>query len=241
LNLPQADFAHTVERVVLEGLPRARHAFTRRVLAGEATRQDLAIFAVQTYHRNLYSSRFAAANFARCPHLDVRHGLFEVIREEELKDPGEPPSHADLMLRFAQALGLEREDVMDARPLPGTRAFIDVIMQLSEGHWLEGLAFRASEIHAPTGSGLWRKALQEHYGFSDDAVAWWSTHETADVEHGNIALKGYGTYAVDETSQQIALAALHRMIAAWWVFWDGIEAASQIARQGGEVGFRLPV
>jgi len=240
LSLVQADFAQTVERLVAEGLPRAQHPFTCRVLAGEASRQDLAIFAVQTYHRNLYSSRFAAANFAHCPYLDVRRGLFEVIREEELKDLGEPPSHAELMLRFAQALGMEREDVINARPLPSTLAFIDVIMQLSEGHWLEGLAFRASEIHAPRGSGMWRKALQEHYGLSDEAVAWWSTHETADVEHGNIALKGYGTYATDETSQQIAAHALQRMMAAWWVFWDGIEGAAQTARQGHDVGFRLP-
>jgi len=240
LSQAQADFAQTVERLVAEGLPRAQHPFTRGVLAGEATRQDLAIFAVQTYHRNLYSSRFAAANFAHCPHLDVRQGLFEVIREEELKGPGEPPSHAELMLRFAQALGMAPEDVIEARPLPSTLAFIDVIMQLSEGHWLEGLAFRASEIHAPLGSGTWRKALQEHYGLPDEAVAWWSTHEVADVEHGNIALKGYGAYVTDETSQQIAVRAIQRMMAAWWVFWDGIYAAAESARRGGDVGVRLP-
>lgn len=233
-------FAAIVERLVADGLPRAQHPFTRRVLDGGATRQDLAVFAVQTYHRNLYSSRFAAANFAHCPHLDIRRGLLEIVREEELNGADEPPSHAELMLRFAAALGMDRQDVIDARPLPGTLAFIDTIMSLSEGHWLEGLAFRASEIHAPHGTGRWRKALQEHYGFSEDAVAWWRTHETADVEHGNLALDGYGSYATDESSQQMALRAIQRMMAAWWVFWDGIEKAAEASRQGQDVGFRLP-
>ncbi len=240
MTVAAGDFSQTVERIVREGMPRAQHPFNRHVLEGGATRQDLAIYAIQTYHRNLYSSRFAAANFARCPHLSIRQGLFEVVREEELKGPGEPPSHAELMLRFAEAVGLQRDDVMTAEPLAGTRAFIDIIMQLSEGHWLEGLAFRAAEIHAPQGTGTWRKALQQHYGFSDDAVAWWSTHESADVEHGNIALQGYGAYATDETSQQMAIAALHRMMAAWWVFLDGIETAAQTVRRGGDIGYRLP-
>src|SRR5215213_8144902 len=81
--------------------------FAGAVVSGEATRADLAVFAVQTYHRNLYSSRFASANHARCPHADIRRGLLEVANEEELSANGSHLSHAEMMLRFAMAVGVE--------------------------------------------------------------------------------------------------------------------------------------
>jgi pyrroloquinoline quinone (PQQ) biosynthesis protein C len=233
------NFAQFVHEYVTTRPSGGWELFARAVLSGEATRADLAMFAVQTYHRNLYSSRFASANHARCPYPDVRRGLLEVAIEEELKEPGEPPSHAELMLEFAEAVGLRREDVVNSRPLPSTRAF-DTIMQLSQGHWLEGMSFRASELGAPRGTKLWFEALQQHYGFAPEALRWWSTHAVADVGHGNIALGAYTKYARDESSQALALQALERMIAAWWVFDDGVLKAGEEALQGREVGLPLP-
>jgi pyrroloquinoline quinone (PQQ) biosynthesis protein C len=236
-----ADFAEVVRRMIFEGMPGMRHPFRRKVVEGRATRADLAVYAVQTYHRNLYSSRFASANHSRCPHPEIRRALLEVAIEEELQDPGGRPSHAELMLRFAEALGLRRDDVVSARSLASTLAFVDTIMQLSQGHWLEGMAFRASELGAPRGTALWFDALQKHYGFPAEALAWWSTHAVADVEHGNIALEAYGRYARDESEQAMAVRALERMIAAWWVFDDGVMKAGAEALEGQDVGFPVPV
>jgi len=234
-----ADFAAVVADMIKNGMPATRHPFRRKVLDGKADRIDFAMFAVQTYHRNLWSSRFAAANHARCPYPEIRRGLLGVVIEEELRDDG-GPSHAELMLRFAEAVGLPRADVEASRPLPSTRVFIDTIMNLSQGHWLEGVSFRASEIYAPIGSGAWFKMLQETYGFSADACEWWHTHAVADIEHGNIALDAYGRYAHEENEQRLALAALERMLAAWWVFDDGILKGAEEARQGADVGFPIP-
>jgi len=235
----QADFAEKAKKIVLEGMPGSRHPFHRKVLEGRATRADLAIYAVQTYHRNLYSSRFASANHSRCPVAEIRHALLEVIKTEETNGAG-APSHADLMLIFAQAIGLKREDVLNARPLPSTLVFIDTIMQLSQGHWLEGIAFRASELSAPTGCKLWSDALQKHYGFKPEAVRWWKVHVEEDVAHGNIALEVYRRYARDPSAQAVALRALERMTAAWHTFDDGILKAGEEAPRGRDVGFPLP-
>jgi pyrroloquinoline quinone (PQQ) biosynthesis protein C len=235
-----ADFAQAMVRRVTEGMPGAVHPFNQKLHAGRATRADLAVFAVQTYHRNLYSSRFASANHSRCPVPEIRRALLEVATEEELKQAGEPPSHADLVLVFAEAVGLRREDVVQSRPVPSTLVFIDTIMQLSQGHWLEGIAFRASEINAPKGCARSIHTLQTHYGFAAEALAWWGRHAEADVEHGNIALDTYEKYARDESEQAIASRALERMLAAWWVFYDGIARAGEDALAGRDVGFPLP-
>jgi pyrroloquinoline-quinone synthase len=237
---PPADLALTIRQMVTEGMPGAAHPFNVKLREGRATRAELAVFAVQTYHRNLYSSRFASANHARCPVPEIRRALLEVATEEELKLPGEPPSHADLMLVFAEAVGLRREDVIRSRPLASTLVFVDTIMQLSQGHWLEGIAFRASEINAPKGCELTIKALQQHYGFTLEALAWWDRHAEADVEHGNIALTAYGQHVRDASEQELAIRAVERMLAAWWVFFDGITLAGEEARTGRDVGFPLP-
>jgi len=234
------DFGRVVEEMIYQWKSSPRYSFGTRVLEGSATRGELAIYAVQTYHRNLYSSRFAAANHARCPIPEVRRALLQVVQEEEMKLPGEPPSHADLMLLFTEALGLKREEVIQARPLPSTLVFIDTIMRLSEGHWLEGIAFRASELAASGRLARWREALKKHYGFPDEALAWWQTHEVADVDHGKIALEVYRKYARDEAEQTMAIRAIQRMIAAWDVFNDGVLKAGDEVRQGLDVGFPLP-
>lgn len=234
------DFASVVKARIREWRSSPRYSFGQKVLDGRASRAELAIFAVQTYHRNLYSSRFASANHARCPIAEIRRALLEVVNEEEMKLPGEPPSHADLMLAFAEALGLRREEVIHARPLPSTLVFIDAIMKLSEGHWLEGMAFRASEIGTTERLARGREALERHYGFPPEALRWWRTHESADIGHGNIALEAYGKCARDEAEQAMAMRAIERMLAAWDVFHDGILKAGEEARQGIDVGFPLP-
>jgi len=86
--------------MVTEGM---RRPFREKVYDGRATRADLEVFAVQTYNRNLYSSRFASANHSRCPIPEIRRALLEVAVEEELKGPSERPSHAELLLVFAEA------------------------------------------------------------------------------------------------------------------------------------------
>jgi pyrroloquinoline quinone (PQQ) biosynthesis protein C len=235
---PEAQFAKQVEQIVFQRM--AGRPLSRKVREGRASREELAIFAVQTYHRNLFSSRFAAANHSRCPVPELRRGLIHVIEDEEAKLPGEPPSHADLIVIFAEALGLRREVVVQSRPLPSTLAFIDSIMRLSEGHWLEGMAFRALEIGAPRGCAIWIEALKKHYGFEEDVLTWWKVHQEADVGHSNIALKAYGEHVHDESERRLVLDALDRAIGAWEVFEAGILNGAQAAREGADVGFPLP-
>ena len=237
----QGDLAERIKKMILEEMPGPqRHPFHRKVLEGRATRADLAAYAVQTYHRNLYSSRFASANHSRCPVPEIRRALLQVVKTEEESAAGEAPSHAELMLVFAEAVGVKREDVIHSEPLPSTRVFIDTIMQLSQGHWLEGISFRASELGAPRACKLWYEALQKHYSFSTKEVAWWKTHVEEDVAHGNIALQVYSQYARGEDNQAMALRAVKRMMAAWQVFDDGILKAGEEAAQGKDAGFPVP-
>lgn len=220
-------FVAQVQKAVKEGMPGNRHPFTKMIYEGRATKDDLREFAKQTYIRNLYSSRFASANHSSCPVPEVRKRLLEVIVDEEESESGSPPSHAQLMLKFGLANGLRGDDIIHARPLPTTLTFVDTIMNLSRGHWLEGMAFRASEIYAPQGTATMFKVLHEKYGFQSEDLQWWSTHAEADVGHSSIALDAYRNYAQGEAEQEMVLRSLERMMAAWEVFYDGLLKVSQ--------------
>jgi len=233
-------FVAQIHDMVMRGQAALVHPFNDKVLEGRATKADLAVLAVQVYHRGLFSARFAAANLARCPVPEVRRALLGVVNDEEAKLPGEPPSHCDMMLTFAAALGLDRDEVIHARPLPNTLVFIDTIMQLSEGHWLEGMSMRASEIVGPPLGPLWTDALQRHYGFRPADIVWWTEHGEADVGHSNIALEVYRRYVRDESEREIALRGVERMLAAWRIFYDGIQQGAIDAAAGRDVGFRVP-
>lgn len=216
-----------VQKAVREGMPGIRHPFTKMVYEGRATNDDLRDLAKQTYIRNLYSSRFASANHSSCPVPEVRKRLLEVIQDEEESEPGSPPSHAQLMLKFGLAIGLKEEEIIHARPLATTLTFIDTIMNLSRGHWLEGMAFRASEINAPKGTAIMFTVLHERYGFKPEDLQWWSTHAEADVGHSSIAVDAYRNYAKSEAEQKLVLHSLERMMAAWEVFYDGLFKVSR--------------
>ena len=221
-----------VKQMLDEGMPGSKHLFTKMIHEGQARREDLGDFAKQTYIRNLHSSRFASANHSNCPIAEVRNRLLEVIRDEEESEPGSPPSHARLMLKFGLATGLKQEEIVYAKSLPTTLTFIDTIMNLSRGHWLEGMAFRASEINAPKGTAIMFKTLHEKYGFKPEDLQWWSTHAEADIGHSSIAIDVYGKYVRTEAEQEMVLHALERMMAAWNVFYDGLFKVSQQRLKG---------
>ncbi len=100
-------------------------------------------------------------------------------------------------------------------------------MNLSRGHWLEGMAFRASEINAPKGTAIMFTVLHERYGFKPEDLQWWSTHAEADVGHSSIAVDAYRNYAKSEAEQKLVLHSLERMMAAWEVFCDGLFKVSR--------------
>jgi pyrroloquinoline quinone (PQQ) biosynthesis protein C len=220
-------FLEKVRQMLDEGLPGRKHPFSKMMYEGRAARADLREFAKQTYIRNLYSSRFASANHSNCPIPEVRKRLLEVIRDEEESEPGSSPSHAQLMLKFGLAAGLKEEEVIHATPYHTTLTFVDTIMNLSRGHWLEGMAFRASEINAPKGTAILFKVLREKYGFKPEDVQWWATHAEADVGHSSIAIDVYRKYVRSEAEQEMVLGALVRMMAAWNVFYDGLLLVAQ--------------
>src|SRR5262249_13148317 len=160
---------------------------------------------------------------ANCPFADVRIELAESIYEEETgRISGCNQPHPELFIRFGEAVGLSRADMVEGLPLPATRALIDWFeLSTKQRSFIEAAAgiTPAAEGQVPGACGPMARRLQQHYGLDRDAVAFWDIHEMADAEHSQVGDNIVVRHATDAVTQARVRDALQHSLDAWWQFF----------------------
>ena len=206
-----------------------RHPLWLDLADGKLAREQLKLFAVQFFLQVREFPRGISAMHANCPFPEERMALAESIYEEETgRISGCNQPHPEIFLRFGEAVGLSRGQMLEGRPLPATRSLIDWF-ELSTKHrsFIEAAAAMnlAAEGQVSGAFGPMARRLQENYGLSREAVAFWDVHELADAEHSAVGDNIVVRHAVDAATQARVRDALHHSLDAWWQFFDGIQAA----------------
>jgi len=203
------------------------HPLWRRIAAGELPIEQLRQFAVQFFLQVREFPRAVSAMHSRCPFDDARRELAESVYEEETgRISGCDLPHPELFIRFGRALGLERDELTEGRPLPETAALIDWFEVASQNRsFIEAAAAinLAAEGQVPGAFGPMARALEKHYGLSRQDVAFWDVHEVADADHSDVGDHIVVKHANSEELRCKVRDALDRSLAAWWSFFDGIE------------------
>src|SRR4029450_4458995 len=102
------------------------HPLWLSIADGKLSREQMKGFAVQFFLQGGEFPRGAGAVHANCPFPKERIALAESIYEEETgRISGCNLPHPEVFIRFGQALGLARAQMVDGTPLPATRALID--------------------------------------------------------------------------------------------------------------------
>src|SRR5262247_1250421 len=102
-----------------------RHPLWLELADGKLSREQLKVFAVQFFLQVREFPRAVSAMHANCPFPEERMKLAESVYEEETgRLSGCNLPHPELFIRFGEALGLERRDLVEAEPFPGTAALI---------------------------------------------------------------------------------------------------------------------
>ena len=152
----------------------------------EATREQIRewakVFYAATRHGRLTIGNF----YANAPDDDeLRRELAENIYEEETgRISGVGMCHMDVFQFLLDALGVTREQ---AKRLPGPHG--DRLPQaspiLAEEFYLTLSTYGFSvEIPNAEWSARMARALRDNYGFSDQAVRWFTMHAELDADHG---------------------------------------------------------
>ena len=198
-----------------------KHPFYTKWAAGTLPREALQEYARQYYAFESSFPRFLSAMHARTDSAEVRQQLLDNLWDEEHG----PDNHAELWLRFAEGIGVERDDVRGAERNEATQALVEMYRELSASAPVaEGVAaLYAYERQVPQVAESKIDGLKKHFGVDDPrALEFFVLHGELDIEHSDAEREMLRTLISDADPQPIEQAT-SRAVEAWWSFLSAVD------------------
>lgn len=222
-------FAESLRELIDARRSFGGHPLWHRIGEGGVDASGLRRFALQFFLQVREFPRAVSALHANCPYPDERILLAESVYEEETgRISGCDLPHPELFIRFGEATGLARAQLIEGEPLPSTASLIHWFeLSTRQRSFLEGAAAitLAAEGQVPGAFGPFARALEKHYGLSPEQVAFWDVHEIADREHSDVGNHIVFRFANTLELQDRIRTAVQTSLDYWWQFFDGIERA----------------
>lgn len=218
----QSEFAAAMDKIVADCNDRLEWVrFSKNDLTKESARVLIEQWSSFTRH----SRQCWAYVVGNCPHVEVRKFVVtENLYEEEAQ---EGHSHFEILARMGMALGLTRDQIVNAAPLPTTVVSMRCWEALTKNRtWYEGLAAKSvlERTNNPNcgnfshhQSEYWMRQL----GLSKDDTEFWWMHDSVDQIHGDGSLKLLERYLTSDAEKQAALRAAEESMMAWQIYFDG--------------------
>jgi pyrroloquinoline-quinone synthase len=201
-----------------------KHPFYVAWTEGKLSQSVLGEYAKQYYAHVRAFPTYVSAVHSRCDDLAIRQELLENLIEEERGSE----NHPELWMRFAEGLGVAREDVRDAKLLPSTEDSVARLKTLTASEdYRDGLAaLYAYESQVPEVARTKREGLKDFYGMDDErAVSFFRVHEGIDVLHQQIEKQILSAKCRTADEQKRAVEVAKESAKALWSFLDGVTAA----------------
>ena len=198
-----------------------QHPFYQMWNEGTLSLDMLREYAKEYYHQVHHFPTYVSATHSKCDDMVVRQMLLENLIEEEHG----ADNHPELWLRFADALGVTREEMKNRKYLPHTRASVRILKELAgRDNPAEGLAaLYAYESQIPEISTTKIKGLQENYNMdSEDALIFFKVHEHADEIHRTVTREALERMCVTDEQKQAALDSAREAADAFNLLLDGV-------------------
>ena len=216
-----AEVLHTVDSRIQER-HLLNHPFYQAWSAGQLSLSALQEYSKQYYRQVEAFPTYVSAVHANCPLLPVRQQLLENLLEEERG----ADNHPELWLRFAEALGVQRDDVAAASPLPETTALLHTFRTLTRDRpYLVGMtALLAYEAQVPEVAVTKIDGLKKFYGIDEArGLAFFQVHLQADRFHAETARQILRTHLSPDSADE-TISACTQALDALWGMLDGIHS-----------------
>ncbi len=217
-------------RIKLEELIQSKHllshSFYTRWTAGELSKEELKGYACEYYAFEKEFPRFISSIHSNTENIEHRQSLLENLIEEERGEN----NHPELWLRFAEGLGLERDQVKNHFHSDETEFLMrNYRNHCTSGNVVNGLAaLYVYERQQPDVARQKVDGLRRFYGLTDDRpVEFFKVHQAVDVLHSETEISLLTQLCEDEDSKQSALLAAQKSLDALYEFLDGIERRYQ--------------
>ena len=192
----------------------------------------LPVEALQEYARQYYAfessfPRYISALHTRTERADVRQQMLDNLWDEEHGKE----NHAELWLRFAEGIGVERDDVRTAERNEATQALVDLYSTVTREAPVEAgvAALYAYERQVPDVAGSKIDGLKKHFDVTDPrALKFFVVHGVLDIEHSGAEREMLGTLTADADPEPVEKATA-QALDAWWNFLSAVDPVETVA------------
>ncbi len=201
-----------------------QHPFYQAWNQGKLTLAMLQHYAQEYYLQVKAFPTYVSATHSNCEDMAMRQMLLENLIEEERG----ANNHPELWLRFAEALGVDRQAMEEHEYLPETTASVQTLRRLTrQDNPAIGLAaLYAYESQIPEVATTKIAGLKQFYGIdSRDGLMFFSVHQAADVVHRQVTREALSHCCPTEADQAAVLAAAEQAADALNLLLDGVFAA----------------
>lgn len=182
--------------------------------------------ALQEYARQYYAfestfPRMLSTLHSRTEEPRIRQQILDNLWDEE---HGEV-NHAEMWLRFAEGIGVTREDVRSAAPNEATEALLRQYREVTtDAPVAAGVAaVYAYERQVPEVASAKIDGLKKHYDIDDlRTLQFFKVHGVLDIEHSGAERAMLGELVVGE-DESVILEATQRALDAWWEFLTAVD------------------
>jgi pyrroloquinoline quinone (PQQ) biosynthesis protein C len=221
-----------------------RCRYYRTPLTRERAEMFVRQHRLNTRQRNSVHKLAVAIN---CPIWEIRMRIIGGSAQELIADNefGEGKAHWEILEDLGVAIGMDRDAIRAATPLPSTQLCWLAWETLTKNrHWLEGLVANtcAERSNVPGygigrqrdvgWSGSQRDQWRELYGLSDEQLAFWGIHTEADVEHSNLGWQTVAKYAEEMKMADAVVEACRINLIVWENYFNGIGDAADAVASG---------
>ncbi|MFI6046999.1 pyrroloquinoline-quinone synthase PqqC [Nocardia sp. NPDC051321] len=185
------------------------HPFHRRLHEGLLDKESLRLWAANRWYYQRCLPQKDAAIIANCPLPEVRrHWLSRIVYHD---GDGAGSGGIEKWLRLAEAVGLDRDEVLSERfVLPGVRFAVDAYLDFARRRpWLEAVASGLTELFSPDLLAYRLGRMREHYPWiTEDGFAYFTARIDVVAAEGRSLLELVVQHAETRTQQDACVAAL---------------------------------
>ena len=209
---------------------RIKHPFLKAVCNGTATMDQIRAWAIQDYQ---FSRRGAAHRHDALLGLQRSRDRSETLGvvEEETRglDTGSA-GHNELAIRFANAIGLTKDQLENAELRPSTAAhlyYVELIIHTLPWFVVMSIQIGAEGTFGPAAAAI-GNGLLKNYNMKPDDVRFFTVHTEADEDHSSLAQDIAVRYLHSPHLQELTRKHTFRRMELLYDIWS-IDGSRQVS------------
>jgi len=201
------------------------HPFYKAWAAGTLTKDDLAFYSTQYWRQVEAFPGYLDSLAGRMEHGPARTSIEDNLADERGDD------HPGLWVRFAEAVGCDRDTLATTSVEPETAACVEAFEAATRTNSVPFAlgALYAYESQTPQVAETKVAGLRDHYGITGAAAEYFELHGQLDVEHSQELAGAIAEVATTPVARDEAVAGARAGAAAIYGLLDGVARVRDIS------------